>query len=175
MDMEDERFDAPRLTAGTTTDVTPSAIREELDKLLGSDWSFDDPRFAAMQTAARKLADEFIETATWHVQDNLIPHLSYEVARWTEGAVRALLAGNQRAFEHYLGCQQGSYTGREHFFLKHESEFVAMRRKLAEAAPDLIRNERIADLEAIEAGLRKEIEERDRTIERLRLRLGYTP
>ncbi len=159
-------------TAITATDVTPSAIRQELDKLLGGDWSFDDPRFAAMQKAARKLADEFIETATWHVQDNLVPHLSYEVARWTEGAVRALLAGRQDTFRHYLSCQTSyGFTGRERFYLNHEGEFVAMRRKLAEAAPDLIRNERIADLEAIEAGLRKEIEERDRTIERLQKRL----
>lgn len=148
-------------------DVTPAAIREELDKLLASEWQYEDPRFAGLQKAARKLADEFIDTATWHIQDNLIPHLSHQVAHWTQEAVRALLAGNERAFRHYLGCEQGSYTGRAHFYLNHEGEFVAMRRKLAEAAPDLIRNERITDLEAIEAGLRKEIEQLNQTISRL--------
>lgn len=158
------------MTTDTPEDATPAVIRAELDKVLGSEWQLDDPRFAGLLKAARKLADEFIDAASYYVQDNLTPHLSAEVALWTERAVQALLSGNEQAFRYYLKCENRGYTGREHFYLGSEGEFMAMRRKIAEANADLIRNERIADLEAEVSGLRAEIEKRGVTINRLRER-----
>lgn len=128
---------------------------------------------------AQDLAYDFRDSVEWWIKDELSEQLSGYVQDMTDRAIESMLAGNEEMFRRYLKCEKGGWNGRDgeqhviHGRL-FEANSVELRRKLSEAFPDLLKNERVLDLEAQVAGLVVEVNKREAEIERLQqLRRDY--
>lgn len=92
------------------------------------------------------------------IASNLARHIS-EYARYT---VEAILAGNEGETRRYLQCTLGpySYNGRDRDLAWPqwiEPGPIELRRKLVEAFAELLKTERVLDLEAIIKSREKQI------------------
>jgi hypothetical protein len=101
----------------------------------------------------------------YRLKDELAPNLSAFVAEMAKRTVEMLLAGNEDQMRRYLGCERGHWNGRsdgdhgwgrkreirEWHSVIHgqlfEQGHLAVRKAIVEAHADLIKNERILDLE----------------------------
>lgn len=100
----------------------------------------------------------------YRLKDDLAPNLAAYVKDMAKRTVEAILGGNQSEMERYLGCERGHWTGRsdspeygrkreahEWHPVIHGSLFeqgaVALRKQIVEAHPDLLKDQRILDLE----------------------------
>lgn len=143
--------------------------------------------------AVTKSADEIIERITdnvlYNLKDNLASELSCYVNEMAEKTVREMLNGNEDQMRHYLGCKNGYWTGRsdspeygrkreahEWHSVIHGKLFeqgsIAIRKAVVDANADLLKNERILDLEdqvkSLVAQVNKANAEKDAMWERLR-------
>ena len=103
-----------------------------------------------------------------------------------QGAVEELLAGNVEMMRFYLNCEKrgeaysgwtgrsdgytGPTSGLEHSVIHgklHEYGCLALRKKIVEAFPDLLKDERARDLEDQVQSLIKQLNEKDDLIRRL--------
>lgn len=101
---------------------------------------------------ATKLSDEFVENVDFWIKESLASWLAGYVEDMADRAIESMLQGNEQMFRRYLKCEQGGWTGRdrEHPVIHgrlFEADSIETRRKLCEAFPDLLKNERILDLE----------------------------
>lgn len=150
-------------------------MRLELRDKLGDALSDDDVE--DLSKKVKDLADDLVSRVQDQIQNDLIDHISYHVKEMAGRAVEALLAGNEAEMMRWLSCDERGYTGRSDGFCERsierqhpvihgklfETGCVALRKKIAEAHSDLIRNERIKDLEDQVASLvaQNNIMERD--------------
>jgi hypothetical protein len=93
------------------------------------------------------------------LRDQLRMDLSLWVMRMFEDAVEAMLLGEEEAMRRALKCEEGSYIGRgvdafgrmtEHPVIHgklRENGPIGLRKRLVEAHAELLKNERILDLE----------------------------
>lgn len=80
-------------------------------------------------------------------------NLSSFVVKMAENAVNSILEGNEKRLKYYLSCNEYNYTGRDrdHSVIHgtlFESGPFELRKKIVEAYPELLKNERIKDLES---------------------------
>lgn len=143
--------------------MTPQTIvadRQELETALEN--AIDDKAMAGLKKKAQSLLDDVVNDIEWGLKGQLASNLAYHASDMAERAVQALLAGNEDEMRRSLSCVDGGYTGRhggpynnrtmaeQHPIIHgalHESGAIALRKKIAQAHADLIRNERIKDLE----------------------------
>lgn len=103
---------------------------------------FDDALTAAINDLEWSLKDDLANNLAWHVQDQF------------RRAFEAMLKGNEQEFRRYISADPRGFTGRDngHISVIHhrlfESGPLELRRLLCDAYPDLLKNERILDLEA---------------------------
>jgi len=79
------------------------------------------------------------------------------------------LLGSRDGGDRYqtLGCDQGKpWAGMHHGHL-FETDGIRLRREIVEAHPDLLRNERIADLESIVEGLKQQVQKLELQIDEM--------
>lgn len=107
--------------------------------------------------------NEVLDSAEYYVRDELGENLAWFVHDCFQRAVEAMLDGNEELFRRHLRVE-GHYDAREHLNVWHdgrmfEPKCLEIRRKLVEAYPDLIEQERVKDLgaqlEAVRAALAK--------------------
>jgi hypothetical protein len=112
----------------------------------------------------------------WWLKDDLADQLMYYVQEMTDRAIESMLSGNEEMFRRYLGCEKYGYTGRDrgsdviHGRL-FETGGIQKRHELVDAFADLLKNERILDLESHVKGLTELVNKKDRETELLRERL----
>ena len=149
---------------------------------------------AALQKDLRKVADSFEDDFMWNLKDNLACNLTGYVADMAERAVEQMLAGNDDQMRRYLSCdkrgEDGQYIGwtgrsdgsgaekpieRQHPVIHgklFEQGALLLRKKVAEANEELLKDERIRDLEdqvkSLVAQVNKANAERENMWERLR-------
>lgn len=125
---------------------------------LQGDFSFDDERYSGVKKLIEKITVEIEDTILWTVRDNMAGNLAHTVAHCAEKAIEAVLEGDEDQFRRWLYADMRGYTGREkageviHGKL-FESSAIALRRKLVDAYSEIIKCERIKDLEAQVAAL----------------------
>lgn len=144
-------------------DKRPETITEELRRLLEAGAS--DDRLKVYTKKLQDLMADVEEDLQYTLRDSMIDNLVDFVERMASDAVKALLAGDEVNMRRYLSCQKGGYTGRRsddpgyirpralheahpiiHGKLS-EGHLLELRRRIVEANAELIRTERLKDLE----------------------------
>lgn len=125
-------------------------LRQRLETLLDEGLTDDQIR-----KASGKLKDALADLES-DFEYGLKDRLAYNLARWVEdmatSAVLSILKGDDQQMRKYLSCQEGHYTGRDrdhpviHGKL-FETGAVELRKQAVEAHAELLKNERILDLE----------------------------
>lgn len=116
------------------------------------------------------LWDDFAYT----IIDQMPERIEGFVRDMAQRTVEQMLEGREDQMRRYLGCDGYTGRGREHSVIHgtlFEHNPILLRKKIAQAHADLIRNERIADLEDQVASLVRQVNEKDEIIERQRTRL----
>lgn len=142
------------------TDRTIYEMRDKLAATLAE--GLDDERLEAFRKKLDGVVEDVFENLTWWIKDEFSLNLAGEVYTWFERAFEAMLAGNEELFRRYLYAEGSGWTGRNgrHSVIHgklHEAKCIELRRKLCDAYPDLLKNERILDLEDQVAALVKTV------------------
>lgn len=157
---------------------------------LQEQFSIDgDSRFKATRDALKKAAEDFEESIIWRLRDDLSTQLAWITREAAGRAIDAVLKGNQKELERWLSCDRGAYTGRsgEGTFARpiedahpvihgklFETGALELRKQIVDAHADLLKTQRILDLEdqvrALTARNAKLVGELETTREEL---LGY--
>jgi lipid II:glycine glycyltransferase (peptidoglycan interpeptide bridge formation enzyme) len=115
----------------------------------------------------KKKTDEILDTIdgdlNYRLKNDLAPNLSAFVVEMAQNTVEQLLAGNEDQMRRYMGCQQHRWNGRSDGDTWHpkpihewhsvihgrlfEQGHLAVRKAIVEAHSELLKNERILDLE----------------------------
>lgn len=167
-------------------------LREALEKSLAA--GITEKAMEGYRKDLGNLTAKIEEDLMWTLQDNLAYNLTAHIADMAERAVEMMLEGNEDQMRRYLSCDKRGedgkyicYTGRSdgaygkgdpgdfhpviHGRL-FEQGALALRKKVAQANENLIRDERIRDLEdqvaSLVIQLNKAVAEKDRMWERLR-------
>jgi len=142
------------------TDDEINKAREAYRAALSVPWTLEDERFATVKKLIEKITVEVAEQILYTVQDNMASNIAHNVATCAERAIEAVLHGDEDQFCRWIYADKRGYTGRErageviHGKL-FESSAIQLRRKLVDAFPELLKDERILDLEAQVADLVK--------------------
>ena len=136
-------------------------------QLCGCENDVRETRFLLEDALQRALTDEVVKSAVKKVRDvcsdmqsdmeyRIQTDLSYNLASWVhrmfEQAIEAMLKGDEDSMRRYLHCQEGMYNGRDknHPVIRgklFEADAIEMRKQIVNAHPELLKNERILDLE----------------------------
>ena len=149
-------------------------IRSLLEKTL--DAGFTDE---TLKTVRKQLSDITCDMVA-ALEDSIKTDISYSIAfcaeRMADDAVEAMLAGDETLMRRHLSCTPGQYTGRDkdhpviHGKL-FETGCIEVRRKIVDAYPELLKSERILDLEDQVKSLVAQVRKLEARNEELRL--GY--
>ena len=125
-------------------------LRSKLEEVLQA--GFSDEALAAANKQARSIADTLTESIEYGIKGSLAYNLASHVERMATNAVEALLAGNDEMMRGYLSCDERWYTGRgkEHPVIHgalFETGCIELRKKIVDAHAELLKSERIMDLE----------------------------
>jgi hypothetical protein len=106
----------------------------------------------------RDAMDDLENDLDFGLKERLSSNLSDFICSSAENAVKQLLAGNEDRMRSYLSAQDGGYTGRERdHTVSHGKLFetgpLELRKKIVEAHAELLKTERILDLESQVASL----------------------
>jgi hypothetical protein len=121
--------------------------------------------------------EELINDEFDRLQEYANEYISHVAADRAEKFLERVLKGDEEAAKQLIGDggryrSSGYDQGKPWASLIHgrlfETDGIKLRRQVAEAHADLIRNERIADLESIVEGLSNQIREIERDLERCR-------
>lgn len=141
------------------------------------------PESERFKKVKQSLVDELWDELQYGLIDRMSGAVEGFVRDMATRTVDAIIRGNEAEVRRYLKLD--GWTGRHddkpawgaredvasahpviHGRL-HENHAIQLRREIAQAHADLIRNERIADLESIVASLEAQVAKRDAEIERL--------
>lgn len=155
-----------------------NTARRQLSDALQGEWKFDDERYTHIHKKLNDAMDELSSSFIDHMKDNLHDYLAGHVQDMAERAIEAVLRGNDQELRRWLNVDNGAYTGREHYATSwggpvihgrlFETGAVELRKQIVEAHADLLKDERIKDMEAQIAALVTDITKKDGEIERLR-------
>jgi hypothetical protein len=154
-------------------------LREALYELLNGE--LPEQPFEKIRKQVRDVVSEIDEWLTYSAQENLASNLSFFVQDIAEKSVTALLAGDDALMRSYLKCQDGGWNGRERdhsviYGKLFEPDCFVLRKKIVDAHADMLKTERISDLESQVASLVEKTNRQRNEIERLRDELrNYKP
>jgi len=151
-------------------------LSQRLESVLAA--GMPDDAIKKFQKKMRDLAGEFADEMRYYVRDELAPDLVSFVEDMARRTVEAILQGNQGEMVRYLGCDRGYWTGRsdsptvmrereqhEWHPVIHgrlfEQGAVKLRRDIANAHADLIKDQRVLDLEDQVASLVAQVNKAD--------------
>lgn len=143
------------------SEIVKAEAKEYADA-LGGEWRLEDARFDGVRKLLKNMGEEFEQTILWSLRDSLHDQLAWKVRECAGKAIEAVLRGDDGELKRWLSCDAGAYTGRsnegpyarslnEAHPIIHgrlfEQGAIALRRAIVDAHPDLLKNERIRDLE----------------------------
>lgn len=119
-----------------------------------------------------------IEDVGWKLKDDLAENLAWQVHQWTRRAIEAMLDGNEDLFRRYLHAEKDGFTGRGKGHVGADGKpfeygCTVWRRKLVDAFPEILKNERILDLEDQVKRQAEHIQNLQQQNEQLRERLRW--
>ena len=125
-------------------------LRQELESALDDGLSEEMIKKAVsrLKDAMDHLESDFEQG----LKDRLAYNLAYWVENMANNSIQAILKGNEEELRSYLSCLEGCYTGRDrdhpviHGRL-FETGAIELRKQIVEAHAELLKNERILDLE----------------------------
>ncbi len=136
-------------------------ISEKITQAI--DGALTDDVLERARKDARDIAEYLEDQIVSSIKDNLSVMLSDFVHQKANSAVKAMLEGNDEMMCHYLSCKEGFYTGRSDYKgwgeqeiqRQHpvihgnlfESTAIRLRRKIVDAHAELLKTQRILDLE----------------------------
>jgi len=102
---------------------------------------------------AKDILGDVLEDIQWRLQDDAASNIAFHVQDLFKRGFEAMMEGNEQEFRRWIYAG-GAYTGRENHGLRpvihgelFEPNPIQLRRKLVEAYPELLRDERVKDLE----------------------------
>ena len=149
-------------------------IRSLLEKTL--DAGFTDE---TLKTVRKQLSDITCDMVA-ALEDSIKIDISYDIAalaeRMADDAIEAMLAGDEQLMRQRLSCVTGHYNGRDkdHSVIHgklFEHGCIVIRRQIVDAYPELLKSERILDLEDQVKSLVAQVRKLEARNEELRL--GY--
>lgn len=131
-----------------TLDEQQQAIRDKVAAAV--DAGFSEAVIADLKKKIDSAYCSLQDSVEWTLKQDIQANLSYYVEDCARRSIEAMLQGNVTEVLRYLHCEPG-YTGRDYVQTwpsPFEPSPMALRRKLVEAFPELIEQQRILDLEA---------------------------
>lgn len=121
----------------------------------------------------KAIGDVMIEAQSnleYWIQSDMASNLAQYVHQMANDAIESMLKGDEENMRRYLHCERGYYTGRDrdHSVIRgtlFETGAIELRKQIVDAYPELLKNERILDLEDQVASLVKQMNEKDRRLE----------
>lgn len=135
----------------------------------------------AIAGAKKKIHDALCELESdfeYHLQSDISWNLASFAQRMANEAILAILMGDEDEMRRHLECRDGQYTGRDgRHSVIHGKLFkigaLAIRKRIVDAHSDLLKNERILDLEDQVASLVRQVNQLQRENDKLlRERIG---
>lgn len=172
LDLKDDIFafaDMPE----PTLDEQQKAIKDKVAAAVEA--GFDDNLLASIKKKLDASYCEIQDSIEWNLRTDIASNLAHHISDYARRTVEAILAGNEGETRRYLSCTPGPYNGRNdrniEWPLWCESGPIALRRKLVEAFAELLKTERILDLEAIVKAREKQIADLQGQVAKLKERL----
>lgn len=142
-----------------TLDEQQQAIRDKVAAAV--DAGFSEAVIADLKKKIDSAYCSLQDNIEWSLKQDIQDNLAHYVQNCARSSIEAMLEGNIAEVSRYLHCEPG-YTRREYVQTwpsPFEPSPMALRRKLVEAYPELIEQQRILDLQAtikhLEAALAK--------------------
>lgn len=130
-------------------------IKSKLAREVGDavEAAFSDEAIKRIKKSVDDILCEVQDDLEWRIKSDVASNLGGHVSEAVERTLEAIINGNEAEMRRYISCDP-HWNGRSHqHTVIHgtlfESGPIKLRRLMAEAHPDLIRNERIADLEKL--------------------------
>lgn len=154
--------DAVAVLAEALTGPEPTGydVRVAMANLLAE--GLTEQALTKIKKQVKDICDEIESDLDWGIKDNLSGNLADHVCNMANKAVEALLSGDEKLMRQYLSCREYGYNGRDH---QHQvihgtlSEYgpFTLRKQIVDAFPELLKTERILDLESQVAALVKQV------------------
>jgi hypothetical protein len=147
-------------------------FRDRLEEIAQQALGSEDLK-NTLATKVGEICDSIQESIEYRLQTDTAYNLGIFVQRIAGNAIKAILSGDEDELRKALHCKEGGWNGREtsnpviHSKL-FESSAVGLRRRIVDAFPDLLKNERILDLEAQVAQLVKQVAAAERRSDDIR-------
>lgn len=125
-------------------------LRSKLEDAISQ--GFREETLAKVKKQIKTVFDEAESDFEYWIKADIPYNLAHFVERMAEEAIDAILRGDEDTMRARLSCVEGNWTGRDR---KHpvihgrlfEQGAIALRKQIVDAFPDLLKNERILDLE----------------------------
>jgi hypothetical protein len=167
---DDDDPDAELETALGGPETIGYAVRYAMAKVLEK--GLTDRTMEHVKKQLKSVLDDIESDIDFQMKENIAGNLSHFVCDMANKVVAALLAGDEKLMRQYLSCEEYGYLGRNHTTVIHgklfESSPIEIRRKIVEAFPDLLKTERILDLESQVEALVKEVNREKARAEEIR-------
>lgn len=130
----------------------------------------------ALAKLRKKLTDAMVDIGDeleYNLKDSLANSLASHAESMADAIVTALLLGDEDRLRFYLKCPVGGFTGRDgdkQYVIRgelHESGGIEIRHRIVDAYAELLKTERILDLESQVRGLTSAVAKLEATIERI--------
>ena len=154
-------------------------LRTQLEKVFDDGFSDD-----AIKHLTSKVGDA-LTALQEELEYQIKANCPYNLARWVEGmaetAITAMLEGDDERMRKALSCQEGHWTGRDrdHPIIHgklFETGAIELRKKVVEAHAELLKTQRVLDLEdqvkSLVQQVNKANHEKDQMWERVRASEG---
>jgi len=150
-------------------------LRQKLEETIDSALTED-----VLERVSKKVRDavsDVVEELDHQLKSDLAYNLAWWVEHMADHAVEAILNGDEEMMRRHLSCQEGHYTGRDkdhpviHCKL-FEPGALELRKRIVDAHPELLKNERILDLEDQVKSLVEQVNKAEVRNEELIQRLG---
>ena len=143
------------------TEADQSRIDEKIKTILSEEF------LKELKEKFSKIADEVFEVVSWYVVENSEWEINQIASERAGKLITAVLEGNEKAAEETFVQWDKSGVRDSHKLIHgdlYEPGSIGMRRELVEAHPELLKNERIKDLEALVKNVRAEVRELERLL-----------
>lgn len=134
----------------SSDDPTGYDIRWKMAEVL--EQGFTDQAVAALRKKVSEITNDIETDLDYRLKENMSANLAGWITDMAECAVSELLKGNDERMRSYLSAREGYYTGRDrdHQVIHgrlFETGAIELRKQIVDAHAELLKSERVLDLE----------------------------